>query len=154
MYDLTKAKDSILNPQSIIDVVARSYNISEKQLTEPTRKREIVTVRKYASYLLIKYNNKKKTLLELSKYLGYFSEGSHATILFHFRDTKKKMSIYEDMRLDIQRLEKAIERFVDTSLMMGGLTVQDAINNPKILDLYRKKEDKGNHDLALEINQE
>tara|TARA_Y100000592_G_C5468491_1_gene318047 strand:+ start:2076 stop:2495 length:420 start_codon:yes stop_codon:yes gene_type:complete len=139
MYDLTKAKESILNPQSIIDVVARSYNISEKKLTEPTRKREIVTLRKYASYLLIKYNNKKKTLLELSKYLGYSSEGSHATILFHFRDTKKKMTVYEDMRLDIEKLEKAIERFVDTSLKMGSFTVQDAIDNPKILDMFKKK---------------
>ena len=63
MYDITRAEKNILNPQSIIDVVVRCYNISQKELTRPTRKREIVTLRKYASYLLIKYNNKRKSLI-------------------------------------------------------------------------------------------
>tara|TARA_Y100000004_G_scaffold196236_1_gene265610 strand:+ start:249 stop:710 length:462 start_codon:yes stop_codon:yes gene_type:complete len=153
MYNFENAKESILTPQAIIDVIVRYYNITEKVLTSETRKKEIVTVRKYASYCLVKHC-KKKTLLELSKYLGYNAEGSHATLLFHSRDVDKKMPIYPDIKLEIENLEKELSRYVDNSLMMGGLTVQDAINNPKILDLYRKKEDKGNHDLALEINQE
>lgn len=136
MINIEKAKDNVIEPQVVIDIIARHYNISEKKLTEKNRKREIVTIRKYASYCLVRFC-KKYTLIQLCKYLGYHSEGSHATILFHYKDVRKKRQIYSKMKTEMDKLISLFDEYINTTLKIEGYTIQDAIDNPKILDKYK-----------------
>ena len=137
MINFEIAKNSCLKPNSIIQIVCRYYGVNDFDITKSTRKREVVTIRKYCCYLITKHC-KRVTLLQTSKLLGYNTFGSHATVLFHYKDVIKKIPIYEDLRKEIENLEKAIREYVETSLLLEGYTILDAIYNPKILDRYRK----------------
>ena len=145
MIDYQKAKDNVIEPQIVIDLISRVFKISEQKLKSNSRKREIVTIRKYASYCLVRYC-KKYTLLQLSKYLGYYSNGSHATILFHYKDVIKKRLFYKEVANDMAVIEKEFELYINTTLKLEGYTIKDAIENPKILKYY-KKESRGNQTL-------
>lgn len=136
MINFDRAKDNVIKPQIVINLITRHFGISEQKLKSRTRKREIVTIRKYASYCLVRYC-KKYTLLQLSKYIGYDSKGSHATVLFHYKDTLKKREIYKETNKEIEGLEKVFEDYIRTTLKLEGYTIQDAIDNPSILDFFK-----------------
>ena len=62
------AKNSYLKPNSIIQIVCRYYGVNDFDITKSTRKREVVTIRKYCCYLITKHC-KRVTLLQTSKLL-------------------------------------------------------------------------------------
>lgn len=135
--DFNKLKTNAYQPCEIIEVVSNYYNISKEDIVSSSRLKDIVKVRKYACYMLVRFC-KKNTLLELAKYLGYYSNGSHATVLFHYQDLIKKVSIYGDVKTEIESLERACELHFENLTKMYGFTIEDAIKNPDILEFYKK----------------
>lgn len=138
MLNFDYAKEYLINPRVIIEIIARINNVSETLLLKKTKIKEVVTMRKYGAYFMRKYC-KRLSLLEISEYLGYQSEGSHATVLYHYEDVIEKMPIYDDVRNEVEKIEAEIKKYVDSSIMMRGYTVLDAIQNPQILDAYKKE---------------
>lgn len=137
IIDFEKAKKNSYQPCDIIDLVCKYFDVSIDKITSPSRLKEVVTVRKYACYMLVKHC-RQNTLLDLSTYVGYKSNGSHATVLFHYQDLIKKSEIYSDTKRIVKSLENFCKIYFENLYKMEGYTIKDAIMNPSILDVYKK----------------
>jgi len=141
IINFDKAEENAFSHERIIKVVTEHFGMDSKRLEEePKRRGEVATVRKYACYLLKKYC-RKKTLKEIANLVGYKTEGSHATVLFHYNDMTNKLPIYKSMKNEVMDLEKDIQKHFEFLLEIEGYTVADAIRNPKILDRYKRQEE-------------
>ena len=124
-----------LQPNEIINIVINKYGIRESVLKSKTRMPKIVKARKYACYFLAKYTDISKK--SISEQVGYKSNGSHATVIYHQNDVEGKMQIYKDVRVEIESIDFKIKKHWEKLFNIEGYTVKDAIENPEILKDYK-----------------
>lgn len=86
---------------SIDQVVAESFGVEPKQLTERTRKREVVDARHFAMYY------RKKHLKQKDKEIGHIYDRDHATVIFAAGTIKKPGKVEHLMVNDRQYRDMA-----------------------------------------------
>lgn len=95
--------DTPLNIETITKLVSEYYHISEDQLKEKTRKREIVIPRQVAMYL-----TKELTKSSLQIIGDFFGGKDHTTVLHAIRNVQKQMADNDDIRLAIDTLQRKL----------------------------------------------
>ena len=122
-------------PSEILRIVSNRFGVRESVIKSRAKFKEIAIARKYACYLMRKHC-RYLSLKEISIQSGYNSNGSHATVLYHYNDMEDAQKIYKDVKLEVLFLEKQIENYISNIMGVGGYTVKDAIDNPEILKDY------------------
>lgn len=97
-YGLALFLINTLNPQQIIDKVARAYGVTVQEMTQKTRKQKTVIPRQIAQYLIVNTNK-----LNISNTARCFSQ-HHATVLYAIRTVEARYEtdkVYREMFLKI-----------------------------------------------------
>ncbi len=146
ILNLEQLRYNTFSHEEILNIVSRHFGMDAKALKENPKKRgDIALARKYSCYFIKKYCKKKK-LKEIGEIVGYRNKERHATVLYHLRDMDNRIPIYKDLQIEVGLLEKSIEKKFEFLLELEGYTIKDAIDNPDLLDLYKKQEGvNGNH---------
>ena len=96
---------SITEPYFIVDLVQRKLNVN---ISQKSRKSNVVEARQIAVYLLHKY-----TRLSLERIAQYVSLADHSGVLYHLAKIKDHLSYDERIRVLVRSFEKDISEYYE-----------------------------------------
>lgn len=143
------AKLSQVSDKTIINFIkqhcAEYYNMNMSDYLDPSRKREVVTLKKTAAYFIKKYV-KSIPLLSIG---AQFNNLNHATILHYIR-TIQDIAVYDKTtNQDLKAIDFEIRKFIDKMLLK--LQSDDAIID--LNDIHLLVLDSGKHVILKGFNE-
>ena len=82
---------------------------------------------------------KKNTPKELANIMCINAYNNDEVLLHQYNEILKSASVIDKVKYDISELEKYIERHFLSLAKIEGFTIQDAIDNPVILEQFKKR---------------
>ncbi|MDY6914909.1 MAG: chromosomal replication initiator protein DnaA [Candidatus Cloacimonadota bacterium] len=106
LVDMISDKIKEVNLETITEKVCDEYNITEKQIFDKTRKKNIAFPRQVAMYL----SNLLITQLSLKEIAQYYKRKDHTTVLHAKKTIEDKFKHDKDFRIQIEKLIKEIKK--------------------------------------------
>ncbi len=104
LKDLTSSLTRAITPKEVIKTVAEFYDLKEKDLLSPSRKKEVVKPRQIAMYLL------REELKSSFPFIGRkFGGKDHTTAIYAYEKISKELEKDENMREEIVLIK---QRFI------------------------------------------
>jgi len=106
LIDMISDKILEVNLDTIMQKVCLTYNISQTQIFDKTRKKNIAFPRQIAMYL----SNLLIPQLSLKEIANYYKRKDHTTVLHAKKTIEAQFKVDRELRIQIEKLIKDIKR--------------------------------------------
>ena len=101
--DLFKSSVNVVTPKKVMKAISQFYDIKEKELSEPSRKKEIVRPRQIAMHIL------RNDLNHSLPFIGrMFGGRDHTTVMYSCDKIEKELETNENLKEEIELIKQYI----------------------------------------------
>lgn len=102
------SKSTLEKADLILKYLCNKFSMTEEIVKSGSRKKEVIKVKKYFSYLCC--NNLYIKLAQVSNKINVCN---HTTALYHFQSVQELMSIYKDEKEIVNQMEKEVKAILN-----------------------------------------